>query len=162
MEPQPFVLDTPDAIRERHESFDVYRAEGEHLLRSAVVFVHGGPRPPGVEWRPRDQPVFVGYGSTAAASGFVGIVVEHHMASLAECSAAADEIVTGLEQIRMLPGVDPNRIALWFFSGSGLLAATWLRDPPTWLRCIALTYRDHRRAERKTRIRHARPHRRIA
>lgn len=140
MEPQPFVLDTPDAIRERHESFDVYRADGAGLLRPAVVFVHGGPRPPGVEWRPRDQPVFVGYGSNAAAMGFVGAVVEHHMASLTECAEAADEIAAGLEQVRNLPGVDPDRIALWFFSGSGLLAADWLRHPPSWLRCIALTY----------------------
>lgn len=140
MEPQPFVLDTPSAVRERHDSFDVYRGEGGSLRRPAVVFVHGGPRPPGVEWRPRDQPVFIGYGSHAAAMGFVGIVVEHHMASLVECASAADEIAVGLEQVRNLPGVDPDRIALWFFSGSGLLAADWLRHPPSWLRCIALTY----------------------
>lgn len=144
MEPQPFVLATPDAIREQYDSFDVYRAidrpQGEGSLRPAVAFVHGGPRPPGVEWRPRDQPVFVGYGSTAAAAGLVGVVLEHHMAALTECAAAAEEIVTGLEQVRRLPGVDPDRIALWLFSGSGLLAADWLRDTPTWLRCLALTY----------------------
>ncbi|MCZ4517303.1 alpha/beta hydrolase [Rhodococcus ruber] len=144
MEPQPFVLATPDALRERHDSFDVYRAPdkvpGDGALRPAVVFVHGGPRPPGVEWRPRDQPVFVGYGSVAAAAGVVGVVLEHHMASLAECAPAADEIATGLEQVRRLPGVDPDRIALWFFSGSGLLAADWLRDSPPWLTCLALTY----------------------
>ena len=140
MEPQPFVLDTPDAIRERYESFDVYRTEGVVRLRPAVVFVHGGPRPPGVEWRPRDQPVFVGYGSVAAAMGFVGIVVEHHMASLAQCAEATDEIVAAVDQVRALPGVDPDRIALWFFSGSGLLAADWLRNPPKWARCMALTY----------------------
>lgn len=144
MEPQPFVLATPAALRAQHDSFDVYRATdqepGDDALRPAVVFVHGGPRPPGVEWRPRDQPVFVGYGSTAAAAGLVGVVLEHHMASLAECAAAADEIATGLEQVRKLPGVDPDRIALWFFSGSGLLAADWLRDVPTWLRCLAMTY----------------------
>ncbi|CCQ14129.1 putative uncharacterized protein [Rhodococcus sp. AW25M09] len=144
MEPQPFVLATPDATRERHDSFDVYRAidqpRGEGPLRPAVVFVHGGPRPPGVEWRPREQPVFVGYGSIAAAAGVVGVVLEHHMAALTECAAAADEIASGLEQVRALPGVDPDRIALWFFSGSGLLSADWLTDAPTWLRCVALTY----------------------
>ncbi|OZD07116.1 alpha/beta hydrolase [Rhodococcus sp. 06-235-1A] len=144
MDPQPFVLATPAALRERHDSFDVYRAPNnapvDDALRPAVVFVHGGPRPPGVEWRPRDQPVFVGYGSIAATAGVVGVVLEHHMASLAECAAAADEIATGLAQVRRLPGVDPNRIALWFFSGSGLLAADWLRDSPTWLTCLALTY----------------------
>jgi len=144
MEPQPFVLATPDALRQCHDSFDVYRASNnapaDDALRPAVVFVHGGPRPPGVEWRPRDQPVFVGYGSIAAAAGVVGVVLEHHMASLAECAAAADEIAIGLDEVRQLPGVDPNRVALWFFSGSGLLAADWLRDSPAWLTCLALTY----------------------
>jgi dienelactone hydrolase len=62
------------------------------------------------------------------------------MASLTECAAAADEIVAAVEQVRALPGVDPDRIALWFFSGGGLLAADWLREPPTWARCLALTY----------------------
>lgn len=144
MEPQPFVLATPDVLRERRESFDVYRAPdtapGEDAPRPAVVFVHGGPRPPGVEWRPRDQPAFVGYGSIAAAAGVVGVVLEHHMSSLAECAAAADEIAIGVDQVRQLPGVDPNRVALWFFSGSGLLAADWLKHPPAWLTCLALTY----------------------
>ncbi|MEU3473145.1 alpha/beta hydrolase [Rhodococcus sp. NPDC006774] len=144
MEPQSFVLATPDVLRERRDSFDVYRApdtaSGDDALRPAVVFVHGGPRPPSVEWRPRDQPVFVGYGSIAAAAGVVGVVLEHHMASLAECAAAADEIAVGLDQVRQLPGVDPNRVALWFFSGSGLLAADWLKHSPAWLTCLALTY----------------------
>jgi acetyl esterase/lipase len=36
--------------------------------------------------------------------------------------------------------VDPQRIALWFFSGGGLLAADWLAAPPSWLRCVAATY----------------------
>jgi dienelactone hydrolase len=36
--------------------------------------------------------------------------------------------------------VDAQRIALWFFSGGGLLAADWLAAPPPWLRCVAATY----------------------
>jgi acetyl esterase/lipase len=31
-------------------------------------------------------------------------------------------------------------VALWFFSGGGLLVTEWLADPPPWLRCVALTY----------------------
>lgn len=57
-----------------------------------------------------------------------------------EINAAADEIAVGLDQVRQLPGVDPNRVALWFFSGSGLLAADWLKHSPAWLTCLALTY----------------------
>jgi dienelactone hydrolase len=36
--------------------------------------------------------------------------------------------------------VDPDRVAIWFFSGGGLLLADWLRTPPGWLRCVATTY----------------------
>jgi hypothetical protein len=42
--------------------------------------------------------------------------------------------------VRADPRVDGERVALWFFSGGGLLAADWLREPPPWLRCVALTY----------------------
>jgi hypothetical protein len=31
-------------------------------------------------------------------------------------------------------------IAVWVFSGAGLMLADWLRTPPTWLRCVAATY----------------------
>jgi acetyl esterase/lipase len=36
--------------------------------------------------------------------------------------------------------VDGDRVALWFFSGGAPLSADWLRTPPPWLRCLALTY----------------------
>lgn len=36
--------------------------------------------------------------------------------------------------------VDADRVALWLFSGAGPLAAEYLRRPPKWLRCLALTY----------------------
>lgn len=52
----------------------------------------------------------------------------------------ADDIAAAVERARALPGVDPDRVALWFFSGGGLLSADWLWAPPAWLRCLALTY----------------------
>ncbi|WP_433087567.1 hypothetical protein ACQP1P_16610 [Dactylosporangium sp. CA-052675] len=45
-----------------------------------------------------------------------------------------------VDRAREHPRVDGDRIALWFFSGGGPLCADWLRDPPSWLRCVALTY----------------------
>jgi dienelactone hydrolase len=52
----------------------------------------------------------------------------------------AAEVRGGVDQLRAAPGVDPSRIALWFFSGSGLLAAQWLEQAPSWPRCLAATY----------------------
>ena len=40
----------------------------------------------------------------------------------------------------VLPTGYTLHLALWFFSGGGLLLADWLRDPPPWLRCIAASY----------------------
>ena len=42
--------------------------------------------------------------------------------------------------MRADPRIDAGRIALWFFSGGGLLLADWLRAPPDWLRCVAASY----------------------
>lgn len=38
------------------------------------------------------------------------------------------------------PRVDGDRIAVWIFSASGMLAAEWLSNPPRRLRCLAATY----------------------
>jgi dienelactone hydrolase len=49
-------------------------------------------------------------------------------------------VEAAIDAVRADPRVDRDRLALWFFSGGGLLSATWLADPPGWLRCIAATY----------------------
>lgn len=84
--------------------------------------------------------MYVGYGSIVAERGAIGVTVQHQMDTLAHCRSAAEEVAAGVELARTLPGVDRDRVALWFFSGGGLLTTDWLRDPPSWLTCIALTY----------------------
>lgn len=49
-------------------------------------------------------------------------------------------MAAAVEQVRSDERVDADRIAVWFFSGGGLLLADWLRTPPAWLRCLAATY----------------------
>ena len=49
-------------------------------------------------------------------------------------------MAAAVELVRADPRVDADRVALWFFSGGGLLLADWLRTPPEWLRCVAATY----------------------
>jgi acetyl esterase/lipase len=108
--------------------------------RPAIVFVHGGPLPPELEPRPRDWPVFIGYGCFAASRGVVGVTVEHRLPSPADYSTAADDVASAVAQARALDEVDPDRVALWFFSGGGLLSADWLAQPPPWLCGIAASY----------------------
>ncbi|NJC22657.1 acetyl esterase/lipase [Arthrobacter pigmenti] len=138
---QPFVITHASVPRERIGAMDIYRpaASSDELL-PAIVFIHGGPVPPDLLPTPRDWPVYIGYGSLATASGVVGVTVDHRLHSVAHYPAAADDVIAAVDQVRALPGVDPQGIALWFFSGGGLLSADWLREPPEWLRCVALTY----------------------
>jgi acetyl esterase/lipase len=137
----PFVLTVEPAERHRLGNIDVHTSrEPAGVPRPVVVFVHGGPLPPEVRPTPRDWPTFLGYGALAAASGLVGVTVDHRLHGIAEYSVAAQDVASAVEQARGLDGVDPDRVGLWFFSGGGLLAADWLAAPPPWLRCVALTY----------------------
>jgi hypothetical protein len=135
---QPFVLAGSEVDRVRSGRIDVYGAGDEP--RPAVLFVHGGPVPPQLRPTPRDWPVYVGYGSLAATHGLVGVTLDHRLHSPADYPTAAEDVAAAVEQVRALPGVDADRVALWFFSGGGLLSAPWLAAPPAWLRCVALTY----------------------
>jgi dienelactone hydrolase len=135
---QPFVLPTRPAVPERAGSLDIYRPVGEGPWPT-ILFVHGGPGPP--DPSPREWPVFRGYAAAAAERSVAGAVAEHSlMRGTALIGQAADEVAAGVDQLRAAPGIDPDRIALWFFSGSGLLTARWLERAPPWLRCVAATY----------------------
>jgi acetyl esterase/lipase len=127
--------------RRREGNLDSYWPAGSGSeSRPLIVFVHGGPIPEDLRPTPRDWPVYLGYGGLAASRGVVGVTFDHRLHSDAAFPAAADDVSCAVQRARALAGVDADRVALWFFSGGGLLAANWLSEPPPWLRCIALTY----------------------
>ncbi|MFI6702482.1 alpha/beta fold hydrolase [Streptomyces sp. NPDC050509] len=125
--------------QERTEHATLYFPRTPHP-RPAVVFVHGGPLPADTRPTPRDWPVFTGYGRYVASLGAVGVTVDHRLHGLTAYARAAEDIATAVERVRADPRVDGERVALWFFSGGGLLLADWLAAPPPWLRCVAATY----------------------
>lgn len=138
---QPFVLPVAEALRRREGTLDVYRPAGsDGGLRPVIVFVHGGPLSPDLQPTPRDWPIYRGYGALAASCGVVAVTVDHRLHSLADYPTAATDVASAVQQARTLTEVDADRVALWFFSGGGLLTADWLTQPPSWLRCIAATY----------------------
>lgn len=136
---RPFLLDVPELPHERTGNVDLYLPEAEGP-RPAVVFVHGGPVPAGVRPTPRDWPALKGYARYAAAEGAVGVTLDHRLHDMADYPRAAADVAAAVELVRADPRVDPDRIALWFLSGGGLLAADWLREPPAWLCCLAASY----------------------
>jgi acetyl esterase/lipase len=137
----PFVLDVPaeGVTVERLGEFDLYRPAGASGPLPAVVFVHGAV-PAQAPVRPRDWPVYVGYGRLAAAGGLVGVTIDLEYPSPVAWPAAADRLEPLVRAVRARPEVDPDRVALWGFSGGGLLVGRWLADSPAWLRCLALSY----------------------
>lgn len=136
---RPFLLDVPDLPGERTGNVDLYLPDTGGP-RPALLFVHGGPVPAGVEPTPRDWPVLRGYARYAAARGAVGVVFDHRLHSPADYPLAAQDVAAAVERVRADPRVDADRIALWFLSGGGLITAPWLRRPPVWLRCLAASY----------------------
>ncbi|MGA5895404.1 alpha/beta hydrolase [Streptomyces venetus] len=136
---RPFPLDVPELPRERRSHVDLYVPDSE-APAPAVVFVHGGPVPAGARPSPREWPTLVGYARLAAANGMVGATLDHRLHDIADYERAAEDIAAGVELVRADARVDAERIALWFFSGSGLLTTDWLTRPPAWLRCLAASY----------------------
>lgn len=136
---QPFVLPVETVTPDRRGSVDVYLPDTAEP-RPAIVFVHGGPVPAELRPTPRDWPVYRGYGSLAVARGVVGVTVDHRLHHPTAYPQAAADVVEAVRLARELPQVDADRVAVWFFSGGGLLVADWLRTPPAWLRCVAATY----------------------
>jgi dienelactone hydrolase len=140
---QPFVLTVEGAADlriERVGDLDFYRPAST-ARTGAILLVHGGPGPADLEVQPRDWPVYQGYATAIAQRGLVAVTVDHSLIrGYDQLTAAADDVEAAVGILRADPQVDPGKVGLWFFSGSGLLAGEWLDSRPDWLRWIALTY----------------------
>ncbi|MDT0380404.1 alpha/beta hydrolase [Streptomyces sp. DSM 42041] len=136
---RPFLLEVSERPRERDGRVDLYPPDAG-TPRPGVLFVHGGPVPQGARPTPRDWPALVGYARYAAELGAVGATVDHGLHDVADYARAAEDVAAAVARVRADPRVDGSRVALWFFSGGGLLAADRLAAPAPWLRCVAATY----------------------
>ncbi|MFF4243216.1 alpha/beta hydrolase [Streptomyces sp. NPDC001822] len=136
---RPFLLDVPAAPVERVAHVDLHLPSAPGP-RPAVLFVHGGPVPAAVRPTPREWPGMTGYARYAAAQGVVGVTVDHRLHDVADYGRASADVAAAVDLVRSDPRVDADRIALWFFSGSGLMSTGWLAAPPAWLRCLAANY----------------------
>lgn len=143
-------MSEPDDIQvERQDDFDVYRPQNAIGPLPLVILVHG-PAPAGR--RPRDSPFFGGYGRLLAGRGVAAVVVDVRYQGVddwapgtvwpphAGWTGTAIWLTAVVDRVRGVPGIDPDRVAIWAFSGGGMLTGSWLTESPSWLRCLALTY----------------------
>ena len=122
---------------------DVYIPTGLHAgaRRPAVVFIHGGPVSP--EMSPPEWGVYRSYGELAAASGLIGITFKHRLNALGDFGKAASDVSALLDHVRANSAelhVDPDRLALWGFSGGGALIGIAFQQRTPFVRCVVSYY----------------------
>jgi acetyl esterase/lipase len=134
-----FVLspDTSGIEVQRRDGYDLHLGPADALL-PVVVFVHGPAR--GARTRPRDWPVYRGYASLAANAGVSGAVLDLDYTDVHALDRPTAQLGELLDRVRAEASTDPNRVAIWAFSGGARLVGRWLEDPPPWLKVVALTY----------------------
>ncbi len=137
---RPFVVSTDPVDVVDAGEFDICLPTNTRTPAPVAVLVHGGPmrEPPNVA--PRQWPVFRGYAAALAARGIAAVMFDHALLRSIDYPKAAGQLASILHAIRDSADVDPDRVAIWFFSGGGPLAATVLRQPAPWLRTVALSY----------------------
>jgi acetyl esterase/lipase len=122
---------------------DVYIPPGLQAgaRRPAVIFIHGGPMAP--DMSPTEWGVYRSYGELAAASGFVGITFKHRLNSLGDFGRAAGDVRALIDHVRANAAalhVDPDRVALWGFSGGGALLGVAFQQRTPFVRCVVSYY----------------------
>lgn len=132
----------PVDLREpvRHGAVDLYAPDPAFAPGPGVLIVHGGPLPAQVLPRPREWPVYRAYASLLASRGATAAMLDHRYHVVGSPEDALSDLRHAVDLLRDQPGVDGDRIAVWYFSGGGLLTPHWLSAPPAWLRCVGLSY----------------------
>jgi acetyl esterase/lipase len=106
-----------------------------------VVLVHGGPIPAG--WAPKEWGVYRSYGELLAASGLAAVTFNHGLHASADYPRAAADVDVLLAHLRAEArgyGIDPDRVAVWAFSGGGPLLASALAGRAPYLRAAVSYY----------------------
>jgi acetyl esterase/lipase len=110
-----------------------------------VFFVHGGFIPKTITFLPKEWGVFQSYGRLAAASGFVGVTFNHRYWGWTreDMERSFGDVMDAIRFVRSHAEnyhADPERIALWAFSGGGPHLSLPLREKLGFVRCLVSFY----------------------
>jgi acetyl esterase/lipase len=150
------VLRLPDMERADVTAGLIYKTAGEARLEAdvyrpangsgeapppLVVLVHGGPVPAGS--RPRKMGAYVSTGQLLAASGMAAVAFNHRFSAPGMLIEAAGDILDLVGYVRANArglGVDPDRMALWFYSGGGPFLSLALRGRLPFVKALVAYY----------------------
>ena len=140
----PDIVYKQDTYGER--KLDIYTPPGltSDTRLPAVIFVHGGPlgeNPPKL----KNIPFFQSYGKLMAASGLVGVVIDHRFTGIDKKAldttfADVEESILFVRSISASYNIDPDRIALWVFSGGGTRISIPMQKQMKFIRCMVSYY----------------------
>jgi len=134
-----FVLnpDTSGVEVRRRAEYDLYLGSSGVEV-PLIVVVHGPVRGPVA--RPREWPVYRGYGALAVSAAAGAAITDLDYTDPKAPAAPTAQLERIVDVARSEDGIDGGRVAIWAFSGGARLVGRWLEAPPEWLRVIALTY----------------------
>lgn len=135
-----FVLPTAPATAIECGAIDLYLPPTPRVAVPVTILVHGGPMREAPVVPPRQWPVFRGYAAALVARGIAAAMFDHALLRSLDYGTAVAQLAEVIDTVRAQPAVASERVALWFFSGGGPLAASALRDRPPWLRILVLSY----------------------
>ena len=153
--PGPIVYSVPEMDKVKVRSDIVYKRDGRDEMKMdiyippdlvadtrlpAVIFVHGGPVGAAKDW-----PFFQSYGKLMAASGLVGVTFNHRYTGIESkaMEISFSDVEAAIRFIRTKSAsynIDPDRIALWVFSGGGPHLSIVLRNQMKFIRCMVSYY----------------------
>lgn len=120
-----------------------------------VMLIHGGPAPappPGGAGGgaggggirpPRTWGAYLSYGELIAASGMVAVTFDHRYFGWGALDQSAGDIEAAIQYVRERADsfqLNPDRLALWAFSGGGVLISPFLRQRPAYVKALAAYY----------------------
>lgn len=121
---------------------DLYRPEMPPEQRClAVIMIHGGPVQR--QSNPRAWRMFRDYAALLTGLGVVTIVFNHRLHGPAEYFTAQGDVIALLEHVRTHAAsynVDPERMVLWAFAGSGPLLTVALNPRRAYVRGLIAYY----------------------
>lgn len=152
---KPIVLTIPgmdDAVVYRDLPFkevddvtllaDVYRPPSSATVPAVLCVSGDGP------WEVlreiKEYAVYQSFGRLIAASGLAAVTFTHRAprdSGLPAVAQDVDDLVAWVRDRGREYGIDPNRLAIWVFSGGGPFGLrTALRNAPPYIRCIVAYY----------------------